>query len=215
MSEKKPLIILGTHLFAEEVADLVNESTGFQLAGFCENWERSRSEHDLLGLPVFWIDALPPLADSHHAVCAIGTTKRVDFIHQVEAMGFNFGTLVHPSARVSKTSHVEAGSIVSTGVIVAAHTRIGRHVIINRGCLIGHNTSVGNFVTISPGANIAGRVKIGDRTYIGMGSIVLDSVTIGSHVVVGAGAVVTKDVPDNVQVMGVPARITKHDIEGR
>ncbi len=215
MSEKKPLIILGTHLFAEEVADLVSESTEYRLAGFCENWDRSRSERDLLGHPVFWIDALPPLADTHYAVCAIGTTKRVDFIQLVDVMDFNFGTLVHPSARVSKTSRVESGSIVSAGVIVAAHTQIGSHVIINRGCLIGHNTSVGDFVTISPGANIAGRVKIGDQTYIGMGSIVLDTVKIGSHVVVGAGAVVTKDVPDNVQVMGIPAKIMKHGIDGR
>ncbi|MGB2896937.1 MAG: acetyltransferase [Anaerolineales bacterium] len=215
MNDKQSLIIMGTHLFAEEVADLVSECTGYQLVGVCENWERSRSEGELLGLPVFWIDALPSLADTHQAVCAIGTTKRDDFIHQVEAIGFHFATVVHPSARVSKTSHVGTGSILSAGVIVAAKSRIGRHVIINRGCLIGHHTHVGDFVTISPGANIAGRVKIGNRTYIGMGSIILDRVTIGRQVVVGAGALVTKDVPDNVQVMGVPARITKQGIEGR
>lgn len=215
MSEKKPLIILGTYHFAEEVADLVSDSADYQLAGFCENWDRSRSERDLLGYPVYWIDALPPLTDTHQAVCAIGTTKRVDFIRLVEAMDFRFGKVVHPSARVSETSVIEAGCVVSAGVIVAAHTSIGRHVIINRGCLIGHHTSIGAFVTISPGANIAGRVKIGDQTYIGMGSIILDNLTIGSHVVVGAGAVVTKDVPDNVQVMGVPAKITKRCINGR
>jgi acetyltransferase-like isoleucine patch superfamily enzyme len=56
---------------------------------------------------------------------------------------------------------------------------------------------------------------IGDRTYIGMGAVILNSLTIGSRVVVGAGAVVTKDVPDGVQVLGVPARITKEGIDGR
>jgi maltose O-acetyltransferase len=34
-------------------------------------------------------------------------------------------------------------------------------------------------------------------------------VTIGHNVVVAAGAVVTKDVPDNVVVAGVPARIIR------
>lgn len=33
--------------------------------------------------------------------------------------------------------------------------------------------------------------------------------TIGDNVVVGAGSVVTKDVPDNVVVVGNPARILK------
>lgn len=76
-------------------------------------------------------------------------------------------------------------------------------------------TTIGDYVTISPGANIAGCVTIGEGTYIGMGAIILSYIKIGSHSVVGAGAVVTKDVPDNVQVLGIPARITKENITGR
>jgi acetyltransferase-like isoleucine patch superfamily enzyme len=48
-----------------------------------------------------------------------------------------------------------------------------------------------------------------------MGALVLDHISIGSHSIVGAGAVVTKDVPDNVQVVGVPAKIVKQNIEGK
>jgi sugar O-acyltransferase (sialic acid O-acetyltransferase NeuD family) len=215
MTAKEQLIILGTHLFAEEVADLVGDSEAFELVGFCENWDPERAGRKLLGLPVFWIDELPNLEQTHRTVCAIGTTKRVDYIRQVAGMGFRFATIQHPSARVSRTSQVGVGCILSAGVIVAAHTRIGEHVILNRGCLIGHHTRIGDYVTISPGANIAGRVVIGEGVYIGMGAVILDSITIGDHAVVGAGAVVTKDVPERVQVMGVPAKITKRGIEGR
>jgi acetyltransferase-like isoleucine patch superfamily enzyme len=70
-------------------------------------------------------------------------------------------------------------------------------------------------VTISPGSNIAGRVSIGEGAYVSIGAIVLDRMTIGSHSVIGAGAVVTKDVAERVQVMGVPARVTKENIDGR
>jgi acetyltransferase-like isoleucine patch superfamily enzyme len=42
-----------------------------------------------------------------------------------------------------------------------------------------------------------------------MGAVILDGISVGSNSVVGAGAVVTKDVPGSVQVMGIPARISK------
>lgn len=48
-----------------------------------------------------------------------------------------------------------------------------------------------------------------------MGATVVDRLTIGVESIVGAGAVVVEDVPPNVQVVGVPARITKRGIEGR
>ena len=42
-----------------------------------------------------------------------------------------------------------------------------------------------------------------------MGATICPGVTIGENSVVAAGAVVTKDVPDNVVVGGVPAKIIK------
>lgn len=215
MSNREKLIILGTHVFAEEVADLVADCAEYELVAFGENWDRTRCNSPLHGLPVLWVDELRPLAATHVAICAIGTTQRSGFVKHVETMAFRFATVRHPAARVSRTSTVGLGSMLSAGVIVAAHTALGEHVIVNRGSLIGHHTTIGDFVTISPGANIAGRITIGDGTYIGMGAIILDSLKIGSGSVIGAGSLVTKDVPDNVQVMGVPARITKEGVEGR
>jgi acetyltransferase EpsM len=86
---------------------------------------------------------------------------------------------------------------------------------VNRGVLIGHHTRIGDYVTLSPGANVAGCVEVGDGAYVGMGATVLDRISIGSHSIVGAGAVVTRDVPEKVQVQGVPARVVKEGVEGR
>jgi acetyltransferase EpsM len=207
-------VILGSYAFAEEVADLAREA-GEEVAGFVENWDRERCREPFLGLPVTWIADAAALASEHEAVCSIGSTKRRAFVEQAAALGFRFGQVRHPSALVSATSELGEGAIASARVVVAASTRIGRHVILNRGVMVGHHTRIGDYVTVSPGANVAGKVTIGDGAYIGMGAIVLDGKTVGPGSVVGAGAVVTRDVPPNVQVQGVPARLVKEGVQGR
>jgi sugar O-acyltransferase (sialic acid O-acetyltransferase NeuD family) len=209
------LLVLGTRTFAPEIADVASDIDGVEIAGFVENMDRGKCSETLEGLPVHWVDDIAAMRDSHLAVCALGTTSRSRFIDQVEAMGFRFATLVHPTARISRNSTVGEGSVVCPGVIVATRTTIGRHVILNRGAMIGHHTSIGDYCSVMPGANVAGACSIGTSTYIGMGALVLDHRTVGSHSVVGAGSIVTRDAPDNVQVIGSPARVVKENIEGR
>lgn len=206
---KSKLYILGASLYAEEIADFVLNSDTYTLGGFVEGVDRNKCSTKLLDLPVLWIDDISTLDKDCRGVCAVGSPKRKDFILQAQALGLEFTTLIHPSAQVSARSTLETGTIVSSGSIIAAQTTIGRHTIINRGCLIGHHAEIGSYVTVSPGTNIAGKTRIGDGSYIGMGAIILDGISIGQNVIVGSGAVVTKDVPDNVQVVGLPARITK------
>jgi sugar O-acyltransferase (sialic acid O-acetyltransferase NeuD family) len=209
------LLILGTRTFAVEVADLAAAIPGMQVAGFVENMDPQRCRQPLEGLPVYWIDEVASLVDSHRAVCALSTTLRSRFVEQATQKGLAFATLVHPAAIVSKRSDVGEGCILNAACVVGAHSVLGAHVIVNRGALIGHHTTIGRFSSIQPGANIAGACSIGEAAYIGMGAIVLDHITVGSHAVVGAGAVVTHDVPEHAQVMGIPARVVKENIEGR
>ena len=52
-----------------------------------------------------------------------------------------------------------------------------------------------------------GRIKIGNNVYTGNYVTILPDVTIGDNVIVGVNSVVTKDIPSNVVVAGIPARI--------
>ncbi len=210
----QPLLVLGTRSFAFEVADIASDA-GFAVAGFVENMERERCAELLDGLPVHWIDDVASLSATHLAVCGLATNRRSRFVEQVAGLGFRFAVVVHPTAQVSATTRIGNGSIVGAGVIIGAHSELAAHVLVNRGALIGHHTRIGDFVTIQPGANIAGMCEIGKGSYLGMGSIVIDHYRVGEGAVVGAGAVVTKDVPDHVQVVGIPARIVKEGVEGK
>ncbi len=209
------MLILGTRTFAVEVADLASDIGGVTIAGFVENLDRDIAGTRLEHLPVHWVDDLADLAQTHAAVCALSTTHRARFIEQAAAYGIPFATLVHPSARVSRSARIGEGSIVSAGAIIAAHAQIGSHVIVNRGALIGHHTNIGDYVTLGPGVNIGGCCEISTAAYVGIGAIVLDKIAIGARSIVGAGAVVTRPVADRVQVMGVPARVTREGIDGR
>lgn len=104
---------------------------------------------------------------------------------------------------------------------------VGKNVFFNSGCkfqdqggiyigdgaLIGHNVVL---ATLNHSYNPAERanllpapIHIGKNVWIGSNATVLPGVTIGDGAVVAAGAVVTKDVPANMIVGGVPAKIIK------
>ncbi len=105
--------------------------------------------------------------------------------------------------------------------------KVGKNVFINSGCCfqdqggieIGDNVLIGQQVVIatinhdltpSKRANMfPAPVKIGNCVWIGAHATILSGVTIGDNAVIAAGAVVTKDVPANVIVGGVPAKIIK------
>jgi acetyltransferase-like isoleucine patch superfamily enzyme len=72
-----------------------------------------------------------------------------------------------------------------------------------------HDGGVGVLRQKHPGLNVFGRIRIGNNVFIGAAAQIMLGVTVGNNVVIGAGSIVTKDVPDNVVVAGVPAKIIK------
>lgn len=71
---------------------------------------------------------------------------------------------------------------------------------------IGRNCSIISNVTVGMRNKWAFPI-IGDDVFIGAGARVLGGIHIGDRVKIGANAVVIEDVPDNVTVVGVPARV--------
>jgi len=105
------------------------------------------------------------------------------------------------------------------GINIDASAKIGRRFNIeHNGCICIHgNTVIGDDCMIRQGVTMGnigyddplGAPKIGNRVQVGAGAKILGRVTVGNDVTIGANAVVISDVPDNVVVFGVPARIFK------
>lgn len=121
------------------------------------------------------------------------------------------GAIIRNFVKLGKQVIIMMGAIINVGAV------IGDGSMIDMNAVIGANGQIGKNVHIGAGAVIAGILEppntkpciIGDNVLIGANSVILEGISIGENSVVGAGAIVTKDVPPNVVVAGIPAKIIK------
>ena len=123
--------------------------------------------------------------------------------------GVMYSTISTESSIGSFETYIGIGCNILPGVRISNNVSIGKGCIIYYNSIIAHDTTIGDFVEVSPSANILGRVKVSNYTHIGANATILPDITIGKNSKIGAGSVVTKDIPDNVLVVGTPAKIIK------
>ncbi len=103
-------------------------------------------------------------------------------------LGFLLGLQIPPNVFDAGLAIVHHGLI-----IVSSEARIGKNCRIHSGVNIGHWRY--------------GAPRIGDNVYIGPGVKIFGEIQVGDNVVMGANAVVCKNIPAEVTVGGVPARV--------
>lgn len=110
---------------------------------------------------------------------------------------FLTGIEIHPGARIGKGCFIDHGM----GVVIGETTEIGNNVTLYHDVTLGGTT-----VFTTKGKNIGKRhPTIKDNVIIGSGAQVLGPITIGNNVKIGSNAIVTKDVEDNMTVIGMAA----------
>lgn len=88
-------------------------------------------------------------------------------------------------------------------------------IVINRHARFGSNARIHAGVNVGTAAGLDENGHFdntkapifGDNVYIGPGAKVYGKINVGSNAAIGANAVVNKDVPNNVTVAGVPAKV--------
>jgi glycosyltransferase involved in cell wall biosynthesis/serine acetyltransferase len=91
----------------------------------------------------------------------------------------------------------------------------GVGVVIHPRAKIGQNVFVSNGVTIGGRNELPNVPRIEDNVFIATGAKVLGDITIGQGSVIGANAVVIRSVPPRCIAVGVPARISRENINVR
>ena len=132
-----------------------------------------------------------------------------------------YGCEIDDRTKIGAFVEIQKGVQIGKDCKISSHTFVCEGVTVEDQVFIGHNVtfindkypratnSVGSLQTDDDWVCVPTLVKKG--VSIGSSATILCGVTIGQNVIVGAGSVVTKDVPDNVIIAGVPAKIIKKE----
>jgi len=204
------LLIIGAGGHGKVVADTALECGGWEQIAFLD--DKYPSVKTSAGFAV-----LGPLSrasdfidDYNECLVAIGGNhRRVEVLCSLLQLGFTAATLIHPSAVVSYSASIGAGSVIFANAVIQADAQIGVASIINTSSSVDHDVRLGDGVHISPGAHLGGGVIIGNYSWVGIGVVVRECIAIGDNVMLGAGAAVISDVPSNALMTGVPASMKR------
>ena len=187
MKEKEKLVLIGGGGHCKSVLDVVTRSDDFS--------EIVITDHSLpVGTMIGSIQS---------------TDKRRDMFSRAKKTGFRFPVVIDPGAAVARTALIAPGVFIGKNAVVNADAVIEKMAIINTGAVIEHDCKVGEFTHIAVGAVVCGGVDIGKDVFVGANATVIQGVRIGMKSVIGAGSVVLDDVPQNLEVVGVPAKVIK------
>lgn len=207
---KNRLHIINAGRFGREALawalDVPEEKRDWELAGFLDSRANVLEGFDtpiqIVGAP----DTFQP-SERDAFVCAIGDSKlRLEMCRSLEAKGFRFASIIHPTAVIGPRVTIGEGAIICPYVIITTDVRIGRHCLLNLQSTVGHDAVLGDGVTLSDHADVCGGVTLGDGVFLSSHASCVPDVTIGAGTLLGAGAVAVKDIPAGVVALGVPAK---------
>lgn len=200
------ILLIGAGGHAHACIDVLECDGAFRIAGLIGLPEERSQQH--LGYTVIGCDHdLPALARQYrYALVTLGQIAspagRIRLYRQLLDLGFALPAVIAPTAHVSRSASIGAGSIVMHGAIVNAGARVGDNCIINSRAIVEHDASLAEHCHLSTGAILNGHASVAAGSFIGSGSIVREGVRIGQGSVVGMALAVRHDLPENCRYIG-------------
>lgn len=202
----KDIIMIGANLDMIEFAEKLN----YQVIGIIEKLEAE----NYYGYEVFGDDTvaekiLKKYQDVGIAIIPDNPIVRFKLYNHYKKFTNNFENLISDDVLISKYAKIGYGMVIQEKVKIMANAMIGNFTRLNTSAHVGNDSIVSDFCTLAPKTVIGGRSKIGRFTHLGISSTIVPGKEIGNNIVIGAGTVVTKNVSDDVVVVGNPGRVIR------
>lgn len=97
---------------------------------------------------------------------------RDQMIGRLFELGYHVPVLIHPTAYVSRSAVLSAGTIVEPKAIVNTAVCVERGCIISVGAVIDHNARIGKASHVDAGAVVSAGGNVEDYSEIGSGEVV-------------------------------------------
>ena len=119
--------------------------------------------------------------------------------------------VVLPNAKIGENCNICSHCFIENDVVIGNNVTVKCGVQIWDGMRVGDNVFIGPNVTFCNDRHPKSRNKdwllepviVKNGAMIGANATILPGVVIGENAVIGAGAVVTKNVDDNMKIIGV------------
>mgnify|MGYP001153168560 CR=1 FL=1 len=204
---------LGAGGHAKVILDILSFYDDFQIVGLT-NADPDTVGQEVLGVPILGTDDILPrlraedVSGAFIGVGSVGDCRlRRKLFELARDLGFEMINAIHPDATVARSVQMGKGVVVMAQAVLNPDVVLGDNVIVNTSAQLDHDCRIGDHVHIAPGAHLSGGVCVDGCAHIGVGATIIQGIHVGAGAIVGAGTVVLRDVPANVTVFGMPARL--------
>lgn len=207
----RSIVVIGAGGHSKVIRDIINATHLYKIIAILDDkYKDVTIKGSIRFAPITYsLDLIKEIKPAF--VIAIGNNViRKKIATKLIEQGAELPVLVHPTAVVSSSTKLGAGTVVMPKSVINADCVIGEQVIINSAAVIEHDNTIESYCHISPGSILTGNVKVGEGTHIGAGTTVVPGKRIGKWSIIGAASTIIHDIPDKVTVVGTPGKIIKH-----
>ncbi len=188
------IVIVGHGGHSKVIEDLILSNINHRIIGYLDDrYSEVQVNHSLFFGPIHSIEKVIASFGDLKFIIGIGDNHiRKKIVEHIGLSDESYLTLIHPTAVISPSAKIGAGSVIMAKSVINADAQIGKHSIINTGAIVEHDNRIGSYVHICPSATLTGGVEVEEGAQIGAAAVIIPNIKIGRWAAVGAGAAVIR-----------------------